>query len=284
MADPSLEVDALRTAATLPPLLVEARQLAGAALQGRHGRRRSGTGEDFWQFRRYQTGDSAQAIDWRQSAKSDAVFLREREWSAAETILLWPDPSASMRWRSAPGLPEKRHRAALLGLAAAVLLLEAGERVCLLGDRPVSGMTALPRLTGTILEQPAVSGMPSGPLSRRGQVLLLSDFLEPPETVFAAVKSIAGSGLKGHLVHVIDPAEETLPGQGRVRYQGLEGEGEVVVARAESLASDYGRRWQAHCDGLRDLARGLGWSYLAHRTDRSPIDALAALHGALSGR
>ena len=50
-----------------------------------HGRRRVGTGETFWQYRRYEIGDSATMIDWRQSGKTQPVFVRENEWEAAQS-------------------------------------------------------------------------------------------------------------------------------------------------------------------------------------------------------
>src|SRR3954468_15807650 len=101
-------------AAVLPPLLVDAERVASTIVQGVHGRRRVGQGEAFWQFRRYQPGDSTSRIDWRQSARGQAVFIRENEWEAAQSVWLWRDGSASMRYRSARELPEKRARAALL--------------------------------------------------------------------------------------------------------------------------------------------------------------------------
>src|SRR5688500_9183015 len=119
-------------AATLPPLLVAAERVAATVQQGVHGRRRVGTGEAFWQFRRYEAGDSPQRIDWRQSAKADPVFVREMEWAAAQSVWLWRDASASMRWRSHPDWPEKLAHAELLTLALAVLLVRGGERVALL--------------------------------------------------------------------------------------------------------------------------------------------------------
>src|SRR5258707_8845883 len=95
----------LRTAADdvavrLPALLVAARRIAATVTLGSHGRRRAGPGESFWQFRPYSRDDAPQSIDWRQSAKSDHVFVREREWVAAQTAALWSDLSPSMHYRS----------------------------------------------------------------------------------------------------------------------------------------------------------------------------------------
>ena len=110
------------SASRLPPLLLAAQRVAATVDQGVHGRRRVGLGETFWQFRRYETGDSLRSIDWRQSAKSDHLYIRETEWAAAQSIWLWRDASASMRWSSGRKLPEKRDRADLMLLALASLL------------------------------------------------------------------------------------------------------------------------------------------------------------------
>src|SRR5262249_30048253 len=70
-------------AAVLPPLLVAAERVAVTVAQGVHGRRRVGQGETFWQFRHYESGDAAARIDWRESAKSQRLYVRETEWEAA---------------------------------------------------------------------------------------------------------------------------------------------------------------------------------------------------------
>ena len=89
----------------LPPLLVAAERVAATVAQGVHGRRRVGQGETFWQFRQYQPGDAASRIDWRESAKSQRLYVRETEWEAAQSVWLWRDASASMDYTSAGTSP-----------------------------------------------------------------------------------------------------------------------------------------------------------------------------------
>ena len=129
-------------AAALPPLLVAAERLASAVNLGVHGRRKAGIGETFWQFRRYQSEDPTTAIDWRQSAKSQHLFVREREWEAAEAVWLWRDGGPTMRFASTPGAMTKIDRASVLALAVASLLIRGGERIALLGDGDGRGPSA----------------------------------------------------------------------------------------------------------------------------------------------
>ncbi|MGE5505637.1 MAG: DUF58 domain-containing protein [Actinomycetota bacterium] len=283
----ALEHQAQDLAARLPPLLVAAERIAATLAQGVHGRRRTGPGETFWQFRAYQSGDPATGIDWRQSARSERMFVRETEWAAAQTVWLWRDASGSMAWRSAPELPTKRERAELLVTALGALLLRAGERLALLDGLmpPTAGNAALPRLAAALLAQAGASGLP-GPgaeLPRHASVVMAGDFLAPLDAIDAAVRRLAAAGARGHLLQVLDPAEETLPFEGRIRFTGLESEGDALVRRAEDLRGAYVARLAAHRDGLAAIARAAGWTFAAHHTDQPPHTALLALHGVLSG-
>lgn len=272
-------------AAELPQLLVAAEQVAASLAQGEHGRRRSGEGENFWQFRRSQPGDAASAIDWRQSAKSDALFVREREWSAAQSLWLWADPSPSMAWSSAKSLPRKIDRARLLALTLTALLLRGGERVGILGDDnpAAAGRALLPRLGSALLAQ-TQAALPVCRLPRHGHLLLISDFLVPLPALTEQLTHWAEAGVNGHLLHLLDPAEVHLPYEGRVRFSGLEGEGALLVRRAESLRDGYAARLADHRDGLRQLAQSLGWGFDEHQTDSPPRDGMVGLHALLAGR
>ncbi|MBI3505269.1 MAG: DUF58 domain-containing protein [Proteobacteria bacterium] len=274
-------------ASRLPALLVAAERVANTVAQGVHGRRRSGPGETFWQFRRYMPGDTVDRIDWRQTAKTDHVFVRETEWEAAQTVWLWRDRSPSMAWASSAQLPHKLDRAELLLVALAALLARGGERVGLLGGaaRPLNGRFAVGRLADTVFARsdPATGVPPAARLARHSSVVLIGDFLAPLEETDAALRTLAAGGARGHLVHLVDPAEEGLPYAGRTRFDGLENEASLLVSRVENVRADYRKVFQGHVAGLRDIARAYGWGYVEHRTDRAPELALLALWLALSG-
>ncbi len=283
-----------QTAAALPPLLVMAERVAATVAQGVHGRRRVGQGETFWQFRQYQPGDAAARIDWRESAKSQRLYVREAEWEAAQSVWLWRDASASMDYSSADWLPgadwpTKRDRAELLLLALASLLVRGGERLALLGGgiAPISGRLALTRLAeqlaGDAGGPAATAGLPAfEPLPRSGQLVLIGDFLAPLDAVNTAIARFAAAGLKGYVLHIADPAEEELPFSGRVRFEAVEEPGAIVIGRVESVREDYAERFRRHRGGLAALTRAVGWGFGVHRTDRPPHLALLALHAALS--
>src|SRR5437588_6447113 len=87
-------------AATMPRLILEARRIAATVIHGLHGRRRAGSGENFWQYRHFLSGEPARRVDWRRSARDDQLYVREQEWEAAHTVWLWADRSPSMVFTS----------------------------------------------------------------------------------------------------------------------------------------------------------------------------------------
>jgi uncharacterized protein (DUF58 family) len=272
-------------AAALPPLLVAAERVASTVAQGVHGRRRVGQGETFWQFRQYEPGDPVTRIDWRESAKSQRLYVRETEWEAAQSVFLWRDPSPSMDYASSRAVPTKRERADLLTLALAVLLVRGGERVTMLGSGlpPTHGRAVLDRLALLIARAGAGDSLPGfESLPRHAQIVVMGDLLSPLEELHRLVARFAASGIKGHLVQVLDPAEETLPFAGRVRFEGLEREDAILISRVETVREAYVDRLARHRDGLAQIARSVQWGLSFHRTDRPPHTALLALFAALA--
>ena len=272
----------------LPSLLVEADRVAATVVPGVHGRRRTGMGETFWQFRQYQAGDAADSIDWRQSARSRHLFVREQEWEAAESVWLWCDLSDSMAFRSGPKLPLKWERAALLTLALASLLIRGGERIAFLGggERPATGRYGMETLVRCLLasaeRRPSVAPLPQ--LPRHARLVLLSDFLLPPERITERFGQFNGLGARACLMQIVDPAEEELPYEGRILFEGPEREGQALIDHVGGIRARYTALFRAHRDSLGGLAGRQGWRFTSHRTDGTAERALLALMAMLAPR
>ncbi len=268
----------------MPALLIEAQRVAHTVTHGTHGRRRAGPGETFWQFRHFDQNDSLSGIDWRRSASSDHLFVREREWEAAHTVWLWVDLSPSMRFRSSLAGTSKESRAVVLALALTELLARGGERVGLLGGRPFRGRNAGRRVAEVLMRETSDASLPpAAKLSRFSECLLFSDFLEPVAETTERLKAVAAQGVRGHLVEVLDPAEETLPYTGRTEFAASEGRERVIAGRAEALRERYQERMKQHRKDLAEAARRLGWSFLVHHTDRPAEEVVLAIHNRLAG-
>lgn len=279
-----LHVRAEQLAARLPPLLLDAERVAHTVWQGVHGRRRGGVGESFWQFRRYDSGDPAERIDWRQSARSDKLYVRVREWEAAQSAALWADASPSMDYASTPELPKKMERARLLALALVSLLLRGGERALwadMSGYLAVQGHDGLARIAATRMA--AESLPPAPPASRHTHMVLLSDFLTGGDELRQRMNAYAAQGNAGVLVHVVDPLEENFALDGRVELLGAEGEKPILVPNAAALRDAYRQKFAEHVEGLKNAAASAGWAYLRHNTAGAPHETLRALFDVLAG-
>lgn len=284
---PDLRVRAEAEAARLPPLLARADHLAGTVLLGEHGRRRAGLGDDFWQYRPAQPGDSRRMIDHRRSARGDQQFVREREWQIAQSVMLWVDQGASMRYASADALPRKADRARLLGLALAILLVRGGERVGLTGTAlpPRRGRNQILRLAEAFSLDAATDYAPPEhrAMIPHARAVFLSDFLGGVEEVERALTKAADRGVRGVLLQVLDPAEESFPFQGRTIFESVGGTLRHETLKAGELRDRYKARLAARRDRLATLCRATGWRLGQHHTGENAQSALLWLYRALDG-
>ncbi len=276
-------------AAPLPPLLAEAEHLAQAVLLGAHGRRRAGMGDEFWQYRPSRNGDEARAIDWRRSARSDAHFVQEKEWQAAQSVLIWVDTAQSMNFASDANLPTKADRARLLALAMSVLLVHGGERVALaaLGTPPRSSQLQLLRIAQSFADD--TPGLDYGVPEMRvipphSRALMVSDFMGDLAPLQAQVGKAVDRGVRGVLYQVLDPQEEAFPFDGRTIFESVGKTLSHETLKAGDLRDRYLDRLAARKAALADLARSAGWQYACHHTGDSAQSALLWLYGALERR
>ena len=161
--------------------MADAQHLAATVLLGVHGRKRAGSGDEFWQYRPAQAGDSHRQIDWRRSALSDGHFIRQTEWQAAQAIMIGVDDGASMQFSGHKSRPEKRRRAHTLAMALAIIALRGGERVGLthLADAPRAGNAQLMRIATALMEDHAAvdHGTPRAQIMPLGsRAVFFSDF------------------------------------------------------------------------------------------------------------
>ncbi len=258
-------------ASSLPDLLAASEKAAAAVLSGDHRQRKPGMGERFWQFRDYDPSDRPQDIDWRQSAKGDRVFVRQKEWQTAQTALLWVQNDKGMTFRSAPALPDKRTDAIVLALALSLLLTRRGELVGLLDGSHRPGRNApslqmlgedLMRMESGPLPRPAVQRIPAN-----ASIILIGDFLADIEETRRCMDMLAARAPNGLMIQVLDPAEISLPFSGRMIFEEMDGEQDHHVLNVESVRAEYTKRVKDHMEALRLMCRRHQWQWLLHRTD-----------------
>jgi uncharacterized protein (DUF58 family) len=271
-------------AATIPRLILEARRVAATVIHGLHGRRRAGSGENFWQYRRFVSGEPASRVDWRRSARDDHLYVREQEWEAAHTVWIWPDRSPSMAFSSPLALEPKLDRALVVAFALAEILVEGGERIGIPGAmRPTASRNVIERMAEAMVHDPTARASlpPSFAPSPLAEIVVLSDLWSPIAEVHATIAQLSASGAHGHVVQIVDPAEETFPYSGRIEFFEPEGAGAITAGRAETWRADYELRVERHRAEIRAETDRLSWSFTVHRTERPATDLLLWLHNSM---
>lgn len=280
------QISAEQLSDSLPPLLLKANQLVKEFNPGIHGRRKAGTGEDFWQFKQYSPDVAASEIDWRQSAKGDQLYVRQKELETAESVWFWRDASPSMAYSSKKEFFTKLSNATVLTLATGLLLTNGGENFGLLGisKRASHGPVAFDRFSHDLmshLESDLETISVHSGLSKNTHIVLISDFLYPLEEIEKALRFFSNKGCRGVLIQVADPSEIDLPFTGRNRFHGLENNISLTIGRVEAIRDEYQTLYSQHKSSIRSLAQTASWDYLFYRTDQSAGDTLASLYQSL---
>jgi uncharacterized protein (DUF58 family) len=273
-----LKAEAAALAGLLGTVTTRARA-ASAAHLGSAGRRRSGTGENFWQYRRHVQEDGAQRIDWRRSAREEQLYVRETELETARTFLFWVDPAPGFAWASNPKGVDKADRALIISMALASALARGGERCGALGGgrSPVAGPRASARVGEDMREFKPDTPFPPPP-RETAAIVIASDFYTPLEGWRQRLRPLAAKCRDGVLLQVCDPVEENYPFTGRTRFFRPGEQRERIIGRAESIRDGYFERFAQRRRDMIELAAEMGWRFVSHSTSeeaRIPLGILA---------
>ena len=268
MALLKLRSKAEHTAASVPDIRQLAIETAFQILHGHNPKRKAGSGEAFWQFREYQPGDMPREIDWRQSAKTDRVYIRQKELHTAQTCLFWSKQNTDMAFCSDDELPNKHFSSSVLALALALIHSRSGEAIAYAGLQRAGHSERTLQHFEQLLMQNTPEPLPTSvEIQRNATFYGFSDFLETPEEIEAAFAPIAERTHNGWLVHVLDPAEFNLPYQGRILFEDMHGQNQTVISNASDIKSEYHQRMLKQIEQIQKLCARWGWKYILHRTD-----------------
>ena len=258
------------------------RRLADSLSYGTDSSPFLGSGVEYVQSRPYQPGDPVKSIDWRVTARTGRVHVKEYEAPKRLPVYLLVDTSASMCVTS-QGMSKYAWAVQLAGglaLAALARISPVGIIGC--GTRAIgAGCTLsreqvflwLHRLRTYRLDEPTTLARRArelaGVMENRSLVIALSD-LHDPDAV-PALKVLA----QEHdciVLQLLDPAELGRVGGGIFRASEAE-TGRAFVSHGRS-------RWLDHEALAQDLRSG-GIDHLALRTD---VPFLPKLRGFLRRR
>jgi len=267
----------------LKNLLFAARLIVEGAYAGRHRSPYKGSAAEFVDYREYYPGDEIRTIDWKAFARTDRYFVKlfERETDMACHVVV--DRSASMGYGGKAFnafFPTKEisklDYASYLAAAIAYLLVKQGDRVGLtLFDEKITANipagSTFPHLYGilNLLERQKPGRKTSVARAlhdvfalhkRRGMLILISDLLDDPVSVFQSLDMFRHRRFEVVLFHVLHRYELTLPPLDSVNFIDAEN-GEVLTARPEDIGTSYERELRAYLDAMAAGARARGIEY-----------------------
>ena len=282
-------IDKLRSQAEeastpLPMLMLKSQKIAESVLHGEHARRRPGSGENFWQFREYTPTDRPQDIDWRQSAKGDDVYIKQKEWLVTRKVLFWCAGGKSMNFGSNPEntFYTKQENAQIMCLALALLLQRSYEQIGFLGGgRAGRGELAMEKLGQYLLDRgharPEGALLPdtnSYALPRHAIFIGVGDFLSPIEEIETRFDILGQQTKNALIIQTLDPAEMDLRFAGRVRFKGMYAGEEEIINNVANIRESYKQRIKEHTKRIKELCLHYNWHYQLHRTDEDIADTL----------
>ena len=257
----------------IPSLYVKADRIANTIWEGIHNRNKDGLGDNFWQFRKYEYGDPAHLIDWKKTAKSNETFIQEKELQTLQNFVIWRDTSKSMNFRSSESIDTKLYRANLFTLTLTIILSKSGENIVLNGLKSelLKGGDAVNFVSNQINEK-VIDSYKSSPnineIKNNSDVILIGDFLNNINETEKTIKELSNRGINGIIIQILDPAERFFPYKGRINFNGLEGEQNILIGKAESVRNDYKKAIKIHIEKLEKLITSYSWKYILDNSDQ----------------
>ncbi len=272
-----LRHDAEHSISAVPELILAAEKISAHIMHGTHAQRKSGTGEHFWQFRDYQPTDSPQSIDWRQSAKSDHVYIRQRERQNSRKTYLWCATGKSMAFSSHKKIRTKQYTAQIITLALSLLLQRGDEHIGIYGDiKTGRSEDRINKIAHRLIEHADNDGiLPNTEhfvLPTHASFIGIGDFLSPIEDIENSFVNLARSEGKSLIIQTLDPAELDLKSlKGRIRFEGNNEQESELINNVSSVQEEYQTRMSKHIEQMQSLCADHNWHYILHCTN-TPIE------------
>lgn len=247
---------------------------------------RRGVGTEFFESRDFRPDtDDPHKINARLSGRAGKPIIVENEAEISQHVYLWRDPSESMSYQTDNAKHSKKQSAEIMLLALAKHLAKNDERVGILNSGQAFKGGKAPEWVSEGLMEPinVVTGgdLPILPekIPPQSTAVLFSDFFMEADDIEGTLNQMAGMGLRGYFVLVLDPQEIDFDFKGHIEFQGMEGETSAIFKRAESVQDKYHKAMTTRIDWLSDICNARGFQLIIQRTDRPLHQGLLAVYG-----
>jgi uncharacterized protein (DUF58 family) len=276
-----------------------ARAVVEGFISGLHRSPFTGFSTEFTEYRQYNAGDDLRYLDWRLLGRTDRYFIKKYRADTNTQCHILLDTSASMRYRS-KGAVTKLQYAQFLAAALAYLVGRQQDAVGLVGfgERIHTHIPALNR-TGhmrTIYGQ--LASLEAGGetrlsaalhetaerLTRRGLIILISDFYEQPDGLADAFQHLRFKGHDLVAFHVLDAEEVEFDFDDAVLLLEDAETAVQMPVLPDVIAGGYRERMREHIEDLRKCAAASRFDYELITTDKALDFALFSFLSRRAGK
>jgi len=261
--------------------------LSEGTFSGPHKSHYRGTSVEFADYRDYVEGDDIRLIDWKVFARSDRYYVRLYEAERNLLTYLVLDKSGSMEY-AGTNIPSdsKLLYASKLAAAMGYLVIQEGDEVGISIVDQNLHHHVVPRRSWThlntilnILEAIQPEGKTNigacleevyARVSRRGVIIVLSDFLDESPQLWKSIDLFRRSHFDVILFHIVHPEEIELPEVPTAKFVGTEGETTQFKAEPDVIRDLYRKRFSQFLHQVEDKARIRGCDWFLARTDSDP--------------
>lgn len=260
------------------------RKRVSSAYAGSRRSRRKGHGLDTMGYTEYHPGDDLKSIDWNVYARSEKLYVREFEEDKSVTTHILLDSSKSMDY-SLDTLTKFEY-GAMFAAGFAYLVTKDNDKFGIstysediqisqthrgrrhllrdidsLAEVELEGQTALDHCVQLYEKM----------ISSRSLIVIISDFMEPMESIESAIYRLSNHDLI--LIQVLDPSESDLSMHGHVKLMDLETDAELKTYLSNNFKDKYQEELKSHIDGIQNICNHAGADFYTFTTDTPIFEA-----------
>jgi uncharacterized protein (DUF58 family) len=264
-----------------------ARAVVEGFISGLHRSPFTGFSTEFAEYRQYNAGDDLRYLDWRLLGRTDRYFIKKYRADTNAQVTLLVDTSGSMGYAGAVGGLTKLRYAQFLAAALAHLAARQQDAVGLVGfgEAIHTHVPALNRTGHMRTIYGRLSALEAGGetrlsrslhevaerLTRRGVVILISDFYDEPGRLADAFQHLRFRGHDLIAFHLLDRREVEFDFDDAVLLLEDSETAEQLPVLPDVVADGYRERLTAHVEALRQTCAANRVDYEQVTTD-SPLD------------
>lgn len=251
--------------ASISSLELLAKTVVEGFIAGLHRSPFTGFSTEFAEYRQYMPGDDLRHLDWKLLGRTDRYFIKKYRVDTNSQCHILIDASTSMSYTT--GEVTKLQYARFLAAALAYLANRQQDAVGMIAfDREVRTHVPAHNRTGhlrtlfghmsqlepvnetqvaTVLHQVAER------LTKRGIVIVISDFYDNPDEIISALQHLRFKGNDVIVFHVLDRNETEFNFTEPVLLRDVETE-ELLHVMPDVLAEGYRQTFRDHLQRLRE--------------------------------